>query len=55
MVVLPEPDSPMRATTSRRFTSKLTPLTMGVREPSSLAGVDRQAIDLEEHGHQINL
>ena len=35
MVVFPDPDSPIRATTSPRLTLKSTPLTMGNSLPSS--------------------
>src|SRR5216683_936898 len=41
MVVLPEPDSPMRATTSPGAMEKLTSLTMRTSSPRSLRAVTR--------------
>ena len=50
MVVLPDPDSPISATTSPRATSKLTPLTIGTFLAELGASVDPEVVDLEQ-GH----
>src|SRR5260221_7114171 len=42
MVVLPDPDSPISATTSPRATEKLTVLTMSVSSPLSLRATTRR-------------
>src|SRR5450830_2188949 len=46
MVVLPEPDSPISASTSPRATVKLTSLTISTEEPSSLRALTHRPLTL---------